>query len=229
MSGKEFFGNLVVKKGYATPEDVMDCLKIQRRARQFSKKSVPLGEIMVFQGIISPQQLNEILLETEEGAATYEKEDVMLFSDVLIEKGFVDSEKLLEGLGLKWQEELAGQSPRSLGDILKEKGYLSEEQHKEALELYEKSGILTVIALKDHIRFKTDALDAPREVTIPKGITFYTFPEKFRTGTYTITWYVQHDGFKGPFTAEFLLKGNTAISPVVDSEGNGRVVYMQLN
>ncbi|RME77450.1 MAG: hypothetical protein D6785_12610 [Planctomycetota bacterium] len=229
MSGKEFFGSLVVKKGYASPQDILDCLKIQRRARQFSKKSLPLGEIMVFKGILSPSQLQEILQEVGEESEVYRSEDTMLFSELLLEKGFLTSEQILDGLDTQWKESLEGKGFRPLGEILKDKGYLTEEQYKEALDLYEKSGILTVIALKDNIRFKTDALDAPREVTIPKGVTYYTFPEKFKTGTYRITWYVQQEGFKGPYLSEFLLKGNTAIAPIVDSDGNGRVLYFQIS
>ena len=230
MKKNEFFGSLVVKKGYATPEDVVDCLKIQRRMKQFAKKHLPLGEIMVFKGILTPDQLKEILAETQEQVeALEEKEDTLLLSDLLLEKGYATSEQILEGISVQWQEISEGKTMRSLGEILLEKGVLTKEQWEEAKELYEKSGILTVVALKDSIRFRTDALDAPREVTIPRGVTYYTFPEKFKMGTYTITWYVQSEGFRGPFSAEFLLKGNTAIAPIVDAEGTGRVLYFQIH
>ncbi|RME03850.1 MAG: hypothetical protein D6805_05015 [Planctomycetota bacterium] len=228
MSEREFFGSVVVRKGYATSEEVMECLKVQRRARQLLNKKLPLGEIMVFQGILTSEQLREILEEMgvdegEEGGRDSRWEDMILFGDMVLERGVVSSQQLLECIDEQWRRGGGG----FLGDILKERGYLTEEQYREVLDLYEKSGTLTVVAFKDELRFRTDAVEEmQQEVEISSGVQFYSFPEKLRMGRYTITWYVRREGsFWGPFSAPFTLKGDTCIAPVVDGQGRGWVLY----
>lgn len=50
------FGNIVVEKGYASPEKVQEAVKIQA-------ERLPLGDILVSMGVLTAYQRDEVLLE----------------------------------------------------------------------------------------------------------------------------------------------------------------------
>ena len=55
------FGMAAVKKGYATPEQIIEALEIQVKEDLSSGKHTPIGEIMISQNLINESQLDEIL------------------------------------------------------------------------------------------------------------------------------------------------------------------------
>jgi serine/threonine-protein kinase len=65
----ESFGEIVVRLGYATPEQVARCTRIQQERRAAGKPPGILGEIMVAQGYLSKPQVVEIMKQQAAGVS----------------------------------------------------------------------------------------------------------------------------------------------------------------
>jgi hypothetical protein len=59
------FGVIAVKKGFVTPEQVVDALARQVKEDLLTGKHRPVGEILVEEGTISHSQLTQVLKEME--------------------------------------------------------------------------------------------------------------------------------------------------------------------
>jgi hypothetical protein len=57
------------------------------------------------------------------------------FGIVAIESGFIDSEQLLEAMKVQVFEGLEGDKHRLIGEILREKGYMTDDHIHEVLKL----------------------------------------------------------------------------------------------
>ena len=57
------------------------------------------------------------------------------FGIVAIENGFIDSEQLLEAMKVQVFEDLEGANHRLIGEILREKGYMTNDQIHDVLKL----------------------------------------------------------------------------------------------
>ena len=55
------FGSIAVEKGFITPNQLIEALKIQRTEEVITGKHTLLGEILLEQGHITTQQINEVL------------------------------------------------------------------------------------------------------------------------------------------------------------------------
>ncbi|MBI4577068.1 MAG: hypothetical protein HY722_12470 [Planctomycetes bacterium] len=56
-----FFGDLVRAMGYATAEQILECLNVQRREDERGLPHRRVGEILVERGYLRPAQLSELL------------------------------------------------------------------------------------------------------------------------------------------------------------------------
>jgi hypothetical protein len=61
IQSKKRFGSIAVEKGFITPNQLIDALKIQVTEEVMTGKHTLLGKILLSQGIINEQQINEVL------------------------------------------------------------------------------------------------------------------------------------------------------------------------
>lgn len=60
---EERFGNIAIAKGFITPEDLLNALKIQVQEETEKKKHSLIGQILLEQGVISGEQIQQVLAE----------------------------------------------------------------------------------------------------------------------------------------------------------------------
>jgi hypothetical protein len=136
MSRKKLFGALAIEKGCATVEDVLECLKIQYRAKVVFGRHLFLGEVMVLQGILDEDALREILEESEEFFQEPEEGvSEPLFGEVAVSRGYVTPAQVLECLDTQVEDVARGDRYRLLGEIMYDRGYLSRAQIDEVIEI----------------------------------------------------------------------------------------------
>ncbi|MFC1824932.1 hypothetical protein ACFL9T_19660 [Thermodesulfobacteriota bacterium] len=63
------------------------------------------------------------------------------FCDIAIRKGFITKEHFVKAMAFQIENELKGKQPRLIGSILNEKGYMTEEQIDEVIEVMAKPDI----------------------------------------------------------------------------------------
>ena len=135
MSQKKLFGALAIEKGYATVEDVLECLKIQYRAKVVFGRHLFLGEVMVLKGILDEVALREILAEAEEFFQEPEEGiSEPLFGEIAVSRRYVTPVHVLECLDAHIEDVARGNRYRLLGEIMFDKGYLSREQIDDVIE-----------------------------------------------------------------------------------------------
>ena len=60
---EERFGNIAIAKGFITPEDLLDALKIQVQEETEKKTHHLIGQILLEKGVISGEQIQQVLSE----------------------------------------------------------------------------------------------------------------------------------------------------------------------
>jgi len=132
-------GKIVVSQGFATEEQVRQCIKIQEQVRP----DKPLGEILIDEGFINTAQLISVLdkqfseLQETDPHARQRRLDI-LFGQLVITKGVAPSRTVYDAL--REQENLAHNGiEKKLGEILQEKGVISLTRMQEILQAQEKS------------------------------------------------------------------------------------------
>ena len=60
---EERFGNIAIAKGFITPEKLLDALKIQVQEETEKKQHRLIGQILLEQGAISGEQIQQVLAE----------------------------------------------------------------------------------------------------------------------------------------------------------------------
>jgi len=130
------FGMMAVKKGFVTPEDVVEALKIQEDEESSTGPRRPIGRILSNEGHITLQQIGEVLRSM--GKMDEKKVD-KTFGDVAIEKGFITEEQLEEALKIQTDDACSMEERRPLGRILINEGFMTLQQVGEVLKSLEKS------------------------------------------------------------------------------------------
>ena len=60
---EERFGNIAIAKGFITPEELLDALGIQVQEETEKKQHRLIGQILLEQGVISGEQIQQVLAE----------------------------------------------------------------------------------------------------------------------------------------------------------------------
>ena len=60
---EERFGNIAIAKGFITPEELLDALGIQVQEETEKKMHRLIGQILLEQGVISGEQIQQVLAE----------------------------------------------------------------------------------------------------------------------------------------------------------------------
>lgn len=129
------FGMMAVKKGFVTPEDVVEARKIQESEECSTGKRRPIGRILLNEGLITLQQIGEVLRST--GKMDEKKVD-KTFGDVAMEKGFITEDQLEEALKIQTNEASSTGKRRPVGRILINEGFMTLQQVGEVLKSLEK-------------------------------------------------------------------------------------------
>jgi len=130
------FGMMAVKKGFVTPEDVVEALKIQESEECSTGNRRPIGRILSNEGHITLQQVGEVLKSM--GKMGKKKVD-KTFGDVAVEKGFITEEQLEEALKIQTDDACSMEERRPVGRILINEGFMTLQQVGEVLDSLEKS------------------------------------------------------------------------------------------
>lgn len=123
------FGRIAVLLGFATQEQVDECVRIQGELPQ----SVPIGELMLKKGYIDSEQLQKVLDVQEEILAEPSPKDSTraladtLFGRVALQYGYINRDRLNECVRTQALRRNGGRESL-LGEIMVEKGYLTPKQ-----------------------------------------------------------------------------------------------------
>lgn len=128
------FGVMAVEMGFVTSEQVVEALKIQDSEACSTGKSRPIGRILLNEGLITLQQLGEVLRATGKGD---EKKVDKTFGDVAIEKGFITPEQLEKALKIQTDDACSLGKRRPVGRILLNEGFITLQQLGEVIKLLE--------------------------------------------------------------------------------------------
>ena len=60
---EERFGNIAIAKGFITPEELLGALRIQVQEETEKKQHRLIGQILLEQGVISGEQIQQVLAE----------------------------------------------------------------------------------------------------------------------------------------------------------------------
>ena len=71
-SYEERFGNIAIAKGFITSEELLEALRVQVQEETEKKTHRLIGQILIEQGVISGEQIQQVLSEL------FKEEDVVL-------------------------------------------------------------------------------------------------------------------------------------------------------
>lgn len=172
------FGKIALELGYATPDKIESCARLQEREGSF----VPLGRLLVRENILTTEQRDEILriqdarLQQIDPRFRQKRAD-SLFGRLCVERGFLSVEELNECLRKQATLEREGHG-RKLGELLLESGKMTSTQIQTVLELQARTcvrcsgcgAVYNVSALAPRTRFQCAScpalLDVPEKFPI---------------------------------------------------------------
>ncbi|MBI3272824.1 MAG: protein kinase, partial [Planctomycetes bacterium] len=135
--GDLLLGQLVIRKGLASPDNVEECLAEQAELAARGAPPTPLGAILLRKGHLTDEAIEGLLaaqhdtLRSYPNSADARKADVR-FAKEIVARGLVPRDRLDEAAAL--QERLRARGlPLLLGEILIARGLLSEDQVRRAL------------------------------------------------------------------------------------------------
>ena len=130
------FGKIALSKQFCTQEQIDECVELQSG----ESPQPPLGELLLYKGYLTPEQHAEILkeqqknLQSEDPATKRRKED-LLFGKLAVREGLVTEDQVNDCL----RRQAAHQGdPRSLGEVMVDRGFLSPDQVKHLLARQQK-------------------------------------------------------------------------------------------
>lgn len=136
-NNEDLFGQVAVELGFIDDVCLEECLALQR-SNEFGWS---LGLVMIEEGVLEPEQVNEILGEQRRrrnsGNGDAASASASLFGRILIQRGMV-AEADLEGVCTDQKEFRARGYRFRLGQLLQNKGLISAAQMNEVLGLQEK-------------------------------------------------------------------------------------------
>jgi hypothetical protein len=159
-----FFGEVAIQKGFATQEQVLDALKEQYRLRCVEKRHLFLGEVMVHLGMISLDQLVELMDESAGYHETpLEQRQKVFFGDIAVRKGYVTPMRLFQCLQQQRDEDASGFPHRLIGEIMLDNGYLTPA---------ELEGVISTVVELGYADYRTGYTPSegtPLDAFIPAG------------------------------------------------------------
>ncbi|MCX7805305.1 MAG: protein kinase, partial [Planctomycetota bacterium] len=115
------FGTMAVRGHFVLPEQVEECLAIQRSLEAAGKKVPRLGEILAAKGYMTPDQVRAVL----EGQHSLKGG---LFGEIAIRWKFCLPDAVEACLKIQREADARGERPKRLGELLVERGALRPHQ-----------------------------------------------------------------------------------------------------
>jgi hypothetical protein len=129
-------GKLAQERGFATEDQVLDCLDMQALIKRHLGHSVPLGAVMLARGYLTVDQVRSLLnaagvpIERTKRLGSTD-----LFGRLAVEQGYLKRPDVLACLDVQAAEVKSGKPPRPLGEIIVERGLLTKEKLAELIAL----------------------------------------------------------------------------------------------
>lgn len=139
-----FLGRAAVSRGFASAQEILECLKVQVAAEALLGKHFLLGELLFVRGLINEAQYRELVAGTTFSGARTEEISMTdtqkvvpapLTGEVLIEQGLATPAQVLEALDRQRQEDLLGAPHRKIGEILVAENVVLSEDLDSTLKL----------------------------------------------------------------------------------------------
>ena len=133
-SFETIFGRVCLERGWATREQIIECLK--QRAAQPGASG--LTSILIARGVVSEEQVATLRSEVSriiktDAYAVVRSEDAAL-GQVLVKNGKARKEHVLEALSIQDHYAKKGGAVPRIGEILLEKGYANFAALQEAIQ-----------------------------------------------------------------------------------------------
>jgi Protein kinase domain. len=119
------FGRMAMETGLVIYEDIVECIEEQERVRNEGGTPLKLGELLIEKGILNKDQV-EMILKQQVNPSN-------LMGRQLIESKLVTREQLKECLDEQIEVQRLGQNPPRLGELLVQKGYVTDAQIRSLL------------------------------------------------------------------------------------------------
>ena len=131
-------GQLALRYKFISGEQLKEALSLSKEGKQETRRCL-LGKILVMKRMISPEQLNSLLLR--QNFLEIRRLD-RKFGGIAISNGFATKEEI--NLALEEQRKIleSNKSVRIIGDILVDSGILTERQRDAVLLRQQRLGVL---------------------------------------------------------------------------------------
>jgi hypothetical protein len=129
-------GDYLVERGLISIEELDEALEEQRHIWKSTSGSarVPLGDILVKQGLLTPEMLARVLLDQQEDKLhSSDPQSPQYIGEYLVSNGLITPPQLEAVLAEQIQQRQEGKSIR-IGDLLVHGGYISAEALDDMLE-----------------------------------------------------------------------------------------------
>jgi serine/threonine protein kinase/TolA-binding protein len=172
-------GRIAIERGFITPEQLRICVQEQALATEAGADPRSLGVLLVEKGFLSESQL-ETLLEDQKarfqkpGPNQRSRQEDALFGKLIAQNNLASPRQINECLRLQAEAEERGESPPRLGELLVQKGYVSQEAITKLLALQQKV-ILT--CLRCNVKYNVSAYAEGREYRCKKCNEVLTRPK----------------------------------------------------
>lgn len=156
------FGKLTVSRGFATREQIDECIQMQ----SMTEDPPSLGELLLYKGYLTADQHGQVLeaqkrnLERRDPESG-ERKEALLFGKLAVREGLLTEEEVNECLRAQAED---GET-RSLGEIMVSKGYLTVAQVRDLLAKQQKR---TMRCPKCGLAFTVLSLSSGKAVDCPR-------------------------------------------------------------
>lgn len=128
------FGKIAITQGFCTQAEVDACLKLQLQMQSPHRTAPKLGELLVEKGHLTALQRDQILKVQRDNLDLIDpivkkRKEATIFGKVAVREKVATQDQVNECLRIQARD---GET-RSLGEILVEKGYVTDAQVKELL------------------------------------------------------------------------------------------------
>ena len=126
-----FFGTIAYKNGLLTRDQLIEVVDEQDAEFQIHGAARTIGEICVEREYLTPQQVEDVLLAQEKSRILLED---TLYGKIAVRNDLVVDHQIEEALEIQRQDGYQ----RRIGQILVDRGYLSEQQVRAILRTQER-------------------------------------------------------------------------------------------
>ena len=123
LDSEILFGQIAIKTGFCTKEDVEECIKEQER-HQGTKEGGSLGKIMFRKRLLNFEQVNDVLhVQNFSGVQKHNR----MFGELALKNGFVSEKEVRDCLICQDRLIQGGLSVPRLGEMLVQLGLMTEQ------------------------------------------------------------------------------------------------------